>query len=191
MAISSLSNSNSKLGGGPKGYPVIFDRLVEIIFFFFQSCEHNTTIQGSGSPPLLVFVQRIPVFRSVARSSRGEGEGERHPKRNRTDCKIYGRTWQPWIGAKRQGAVMSFTCLTRCLISHGTGRWRGKRRESKVPVEQLEKWNWFRFDDRTNLIESVDDWSRESDGICFVSLKKKRIIVSTIFYITLSHVQIE
>lgn len=74
---------------------------------------------------------------------------------------------------------MSFTCLTRCLISHGTGRWRGKRRESKVPVEQLEKWNWFRFDDRTNLIESVDDWSRESDGICFVSLKKE---INNCFY---------
>lgn len=43
MAIFSFSNSNSKLGGGPKGYPVIFDRLVEIIFSFFQSCGRNTT----------------------------------------------------------------------------------------------------------------------------------------------------
>ena len=79
MAISSLSNSNSKLGAGPKGYPVIFDRLVEIIFFFLSIVwtQHNDT--RSGSHPLLVFVQRIPVFRSVARSRRGGEAPETQP----------------------------------------------------------------------------------------------------------------
>lgn len=64
-----FSNSNSKLGGDPReGYPVIFDRLVKIIFFF-------QPWTGSGSPLLLVFVERMRVFRSAARRPKRSPHG--------------------------------------------------------------------------------------------------------------------
>lgn len=91
---------------------------------------------------------RFPICGPI--ESRGGGEGTRN-----TVTRIVKFTAVRGIRSERTGGSYVVHVSHARLISHGTGRWRRKRRESKVSVEQLEKWNWFRFDDRTNLIGKV------------------------------------
>lgn len=73
MAISSLSNSNSKLGAGPKGYPVIFDRLVEIIFFFFNRVDttQRYTLRKPSTLSIRPTNTRFPILGLIEAGGRG------------------------------------------------------------------------------------------------------------------------